>query len=134
MANLTEAERLTHYWAKQTATAISWTGGLNFLIALFTFSFTIWTFFSKNGEEKRRREGADALDRDRRRKNDAIDEERRRRGEEEEKKRREKKEKEEAERREKREEAGREAEEEKTKALERLEGIIKGFRYVRFSG
>ena len=41
MANLTEAEKITHYWAKQTATAISWTEGLTFLLALFILGFNV---------------------------------------------------------------------------------------------
>ena len=83
MANITDAEKIAHYWAKQTATAISWTGGLALLVALVSLCFTIWKHFSDDGEEKKRRERADALDRLRRRTNDAGDVERRRRGDEE---------------------------------------------------
>ena len=125
-----EAEKIYHYWAKQTATAISWTGGFATSVALFALGFNIWTHFGKDGEEEKRRKRADALDRARPRRNDAEDEERRRMEDEEDKKRREKKEEEEAER----EEAGREAEERKTKAAEQLEDMIQGFRYVRFNG
>lgn len=41
MTNLTKAEKISHYWAKQTATAISWTGALAFLVALFAVGFNI---------------------------------------------------------------------------------------------
>ena len=60
MANLTEAEKISHYWAKQTVTAISWTEGLTFLVALFILGFNIWTHFAEEGEEEKRSERADA--------------------------------------------------------------------------
>ena len=83
MANITEAEKIAHYWAKQTATAISWTGGLTFLVALAALIFNVWVHFSDNDKEEKRRRRADALDRERCRKNDVIDEERRQRRDEE---------------------------------------------------
>ena len=81
MSNVTEAEKIAHYWAKQTTAAISWTGGLAFLVALCALAFNIWTHFAEHGDEEKRRKGADALDRARRQKNDAEDDERRRRNE-----------------------------------------------------
>lgn len=99
MANLTEAEKIAHYWAKQTTAAISWTWRLAFLIALIALIFNIWTYFTEHGGEEKRRKGADTLDRVRRRRNDAEDEEKRRRNDEEDNERRKKKEEEEAEKR-----------------------------------
>ena len=114
MANITEAEKIAHYWAKQTATAISWTGGLTFLVALAALIFNVWVHFSDNDKEEKRRRRADALDRERCRKNDVIDEERRQRRDEEDMERRRRKERGEAERE------------------EALEAKIQKLRYVRF--
>ena len=141
MANITEAEKIAHYWARQTATAISWTGGLSFFVGLATLVFTVWTHFAKNDEEEARRRRADAQDRERRRRNDTMDRERREREDEEEKKRREEKaeeerrwKKEKEEEKARREKAGREAEERWDQAEKRLEGLIQTFRCVCFIG
>ena len=83
MANITDAERITHKLTKQTATAISWSGGLTILVALFASGFQIWTRFAKDRDEEKRRKRADTLDRARRRTNDDEDQERRRREDEE---------------------------------------------------
>ena len=132
MANITEAERIAHYLAKQqSAIAVSWTGGLTFLVALCALSFNIWAHFSKDNEEVKRRKRADELDRARRRRQDEEDKERRRKKEEEaDERRRQKKKEEEAER----EEAGRETQKGRIKAAETLEEMIEEYRYVRFNG
>ena len=110
MANITDADKIAHYWAKQTATAISWSGGLQVLVALIALGFGVWKYRAESEDEDRRRERANALDRHRRRDNDAEDRERRRRGDEEDEMRRERMEKE-----------GREAEERRAKAILELE-------------
>ena len=129
MANLTDADKIAHYWARQTSTAISWTGGLAFLVALITLCFNIWKHFSDGDEEEKRRRRANALDEVRRRAGDRGDVERRQRADEEDERRRARKEEEEAER----EEAGREAKKREAEAAEQLKKTIAEFRYARFN-
>lgn len=119
MANITEVVKIGHYWAEQTTAAISWRGGLTFLVALCALAFNVWAHFVEHADEEKRRKGADALDRARRRRNDAEDEARRRRNNEEDDNRKKKKEEEEVKRKE---------------AVKQLKKIIEEYRYVRLHG
>ena len=59
MANITDAEKIAHHWAERTVTAISWTGGLQFLVALLALCFSIWKHWAENKDEDKRRERAE---------------------------------------------------------------------------
>ena len=126
MASVTEAEHVSHHWAHQTTIAISWTGGLAFFVALCSFIFQVLTHLEKKKEEKKKEEKkeererrANTLDEARRQTNDDRDELRRQTANDEDDARR---------------EMGRRAEKRGIEAAERLEELIKVYRYVRFNG
>ena len=62
MANITDADKVARYWAKQTATAISRSGGLQVLVALIALCFGVWKYRAENEDEDKRRERANTLD------------------------------------------------------------------------